>query len=46
LIPGATVRILSYQPLDDLFEVKVGKQVIPLGSEGLAGLRGELVAER
>jgi DtxR family Mn-dependent transcriptional regulator len=45
LIPGAIVRILSYQPLDDLFEVKVGRQVIPLGSEGLAGLRGELVSE-
>jgi DtxR family Mn-dependent transcriptional regulator len=45
LTPGATVRILSYQPLDDLFEVQVGKAVIPLGSEGLAGLRGELVAD-
>ncbi len=44
LTPGATVRIRSYQPLDDLFEVEVGGQVIPLGSEGLMGLRGELVA--
>jgi DtxR family Mn-dependent transcriptional regulator len=43
LLPGATVRIRSYQPLDDLFEVEVGGQVIPLGSEGLMGLRGELV---
>jgi DtxR family Mn-dependent transcriptional regulator len=41
LMPGATVRILSYQPLDDLFEVQVGDQVVPMGSEGLAGLRGE-----
>src|SRR5262245_28943897 len=41
LIPGATVHILSYQPLDDLFEVQVGDKVITLGSEGLAGLRGE-----
>ncbi len=43
LIPGATVHFRSYQPLDDLFELEVGDQVIPLGSEGLAGLRGELV---
>jgi DtxR family transcriptional regulator, Mn-dependent transcriptional regulator len=45
LTPGATVRILSYQPLDDLFELEVGGQVIPVGSEGLRGLRGELVSE-
>ncbi len=43
LTPGATVSILSHQPLDDLFEVRVGGQVVPIGSEGLAGLRGELV---
>jgi DtxR family Mn-dependent transcriptional regulator len=43
LTPGAQVRILTYQPLDDMFQVQVGDQVIPLGSEGLAGLRGELV---
>jgi DtxR family Mn-dependent transcriptional regulator len=41
LTPGATVRVRSYQPLDDLFEIEVGGQVFPLGSEGLAGLRGE-----
>jgi DtxR family transcriptional regulator, Mn-dependent transcriptional regulator len=45
LMPGATVRIRSYQPLDDLFEVEVGGAVIPLGSEALAGLRGEPVEE-
>ncbi|HXG08458.1 MAG TPA: metal-dependent transcriptional regulator [Gemmataceae bacterium] len=45
LTPGATVRIRSHRPLDDLFEIEVGDQVIPLGSEGLAGLRGELVSE-
>jgi DtxR family transcriptional regulator, Mn-dependent transcriptional regulator len=43
LTPGATVRIRSYQPLDDLFELEVGEAVIPLGSEALAGLRGELI---
>jgi DtxR family Mn-dependent transcriptional regulator len=43
LVPGATVRFRSYQPLDDMFELEVGKQTFPLGSEGLVGLRGELV---
>jgi len=38
------VVIVSYQPLDDLFEVKVGSRVIPMGSEGLEGLQGEVVA--
>ncbi len=43
LTPGATVRILSYQPLDDMFQLEVGDSVIPVGSEGLAGVRGEVV---
>lgn len=43
LVPGAIVRILSYQPLDDLFEVEVSGKVIRLGSEGLLGLRGEVI---
>jgi DtxR family Mn-dependent transcriptional regulator len=42
LTPGATVRIHSYQPLDDLYEVDIAGRRIVLGSEGLAGLRGEL----
>jgi DtxR family transcriptional regulator, Mn-dependent transcriptional regulator len=42
LVPGATVHILHFQPLDDLFEVQVGNRLVRLGSEGLAGLRGEL----
>ena len=46
LTPGAIVDIVSYQPLDDLFEVHVGDQVIPLGSEGLEGLLGELVFDQ
>lgn len=45
LKPGALVRILSYQPLDDLFQIQVGRNSFPVGSEGLAGLRGELAAE-
>lgn len=44
LVPGAVVEILSYQPLDDIFEVQVGSRLLRLGSEGLAGLRGEVVA--
>jgi DtxR family Mn-dependent transcriptional regulator len=43
LTPGAVVAVVSYQPLDDLFELQVGARVIPMGHEGLAGLRGELV---
>jgi DtxR family Mn-dependent transcriptional regulator len=42
LKPGARVRIISYQELDDLFEVEVDGTLIRLGSEGLNGLRGEL----
>ncbi|MBA4187078.1 MAG: metal-dependent transcriptional regulator [Planctomycetaceae bacterium] len=42
LTPGATVNILTYEQLDDLFEIRVGDRLIRLGSEGLAGLRGEL----
>jgi DtxR family Mn-dependent transcriptional regulator len=44
LKPSATVHIVSFQPLDDLFEVQVAGRLIRLGSEGLAGLRGEHVA--
>lgn len=42
LTPGAIVSILSYQELDDLFAVRVGRKTIQVGSEGLAGLRGEI----
>jgi DtxR family Mn-dependent transcriptional regulator len=42
LIPGATIQIITYEQLDDLFEVMVDGRLIRLGSEGLAGLRGEL----
>jgi len=45
LTPGATVRILSYQPLDDLFHLQVGAETIHVGSEGLRGLRGEAQSE-
>jgi DtxR family Mn-dependent transcriptional regulator len=40
------VHIRSYQPLDDLFELQVGDQIIPVGSEGLTGLRGEAVERK
>jgi DtxR family Mn-dependent transcriptional regulator len=43
LVPGANVRIVSYEALDGLYEVQVGGNVVPLGREGLAGLRGELL---
>ena len=41
-IPGAIVHFISYQPLDDMFNVQVGERTIHVGSEGLAGLRGEV----
>jgi DtxR family transcriptional regulator, Mn-dependent transcriptional regulator len=43
LTPGALIRVVSYQPLDDIFQLQVGETTIPVGSGGLAGLRGELV---
>jgi DtxR family Mn-dependent transcriptional regulator len=43
LTPGAVVHVLSYQPLDDLFTIQVGEQIVPLGSEGLDGVLGELL---
>jgi DtxR family Mn-dependent transcriptional regulator len=46
LTPGATVGIVSVQPLDNLFELQVGSDIVRLGPEALAGLRGELVSER
>jgi DtxR family Mn-dependent transcriptional regulator len=41
LIPGAVVAYVSHQRLDDIFHLQVGAQLIHVGSEGLAGLRGE-----
>jgi DtxR family transcriptional regulator, Mn-dependent transcriptional regulator len=45
LMPGAMVDFVSYQPLDDLFDIQVGGRKVLVGSEGLAGLRGELVPD-
>jgi DtxR family transcriptional regulator, Mn-dependent transcriptional regulator len=45
LVPGAVVHVVSYQPLDDVFEVRVGGTTLRLGSEGLTGLRGELAPD-
>jgi DtxR family Mn-dependent transcriptional regulator len=42
LTPGAIVNVVSYQELDDLFEIRVDGRLIRVGSEGLAGLRGEM----
>jgi DtxR family transcriptional regulator, Mn-dependent transcriptional regulator len=43
LTPGTTVLVRRYEPLDDLFELETGGRILQLGSEGLAGLRGEKV---
>lgn len=44
LKPGAVVHILSFQELDDLYEIDIDGVTIRLGSEGLAGLRGETIS--
>jgi DtxR family Mn-dependent transcriptional regulator len=41
LVPGAIVQFVHYQPLDDMFDLMVAERTIHVGSEGLAGLRGE-----
>jgi DtxR family Mn-dependent transcriptional regulator len=43
LTPGAVVEFVSHRPLDGLFELRVGEQVVALGGEGLAGLLGEVL---
>lgn len=43
LTPGARVVIRAYHELDDVFELEVDGSTIRLGSEGLHGLRGELL---
>jgi DtxR family Mn-dependent transcriptional regulator len=45
LTPGSTILIVRYEPLDNLFEVRVGENLIRLGPEALAGLRGEPARE-
>ncbi len=46
LIPGARIQIVTFEQLDDLYEILVDGRLIRLGSEGLAGLRGELATPR
>lgn len=45
LTPGSEVTIVSFEELDDLFEVSVAGGIVRLGTEGLYGLRGELLAQ-
>lgn len=39
--PGVVVVFVGYQPLDDMFDLQLDERTIHMGSEGLAGLRGE-----
>ena len=41
LMPGATAVLVTHQPLDDLYELRVGQSTLRLGREGLAGILGE-----
>ena len=44
LVPGVVVTFLAHQELDDIFDLQIGERTIHVGSEGLAGLRGEIAA--
>jgi DtxR family Mn-dependent transcriptional regulator len=44
LVPGASVTIVTYQALDDIFEIRVGARLLHVGSKGLAGLQGEIIS--
>lgn len=41
LLPGIVVHIVSYQPVDHLYELRIGKRSFTMGREGLTGLSGE-----
>jgi DtxR family transcriptional regulator, Mn-dependent transcriptional regulator len=41
LVPGAVVDFLRHDPLDGLFELRVGGRAVGLGGDALAGLLGE-----
>jgi DtxR family Mn-dependent transcriptional regulator len=41
LVPGAAAEFVSFQPLDDLYEFRIGGRVLRLGRDGLAGIQGQ-----
>lgn len=43
LIPGTIVHIVTFEKLDDVFELQLSDRTIRLGSEGLHGLLGEAI---
>ena len=45
LTPGAVVCFIGHEPLDDLFQLQLGDKIVALGSEGLAGLLGEVLPD-
>ena len=40
LMPGVTVVFLRHQPLDDLFELRIGDRVVPAGQRGTVRAAG------
>jgi DtxR family Mn-dependent transcriptional regulator len=46
LVPGATAVMIGHQPLDDLYELRIGQNALRLGREGLLGILGEKVGLR
>lgn len=45
LLPGAQAVMVSHQPLDDLYELKISSKIVLLGREGLTGIMAERVKE-
>ncbi|MFO0814563.1 MAG: metal-dependent transcriptional regulator [Gemmatales bacterium] len=45
LMPGAIAVMVGHQPLDDLYELRIGKNTLRLGREGLLGILGEQTGE-
>jgi DtxR family Mn-dependent transcriptional regulator len=41
LKPGAVTLLVSFQPLDDMYELQIEDEVIRLGREGLTGIQGQ-----
>ena len=46
LIPGAEVRMREVRPLDDVFEIEIGRRRLVTGSEGLEGVLVEVARGR
>jgi DtxR family Mn-dependent transcriptional regulator len=46
LVPGAIAEMVSYLPVDDIYEIRIGGSVVRLGREALHGILGERMEPR